>query len=372
MKIVHLMKQEKFTRGISEFYDCYFNNGEHEICYVNVKGNESLINSSLTIKQSEVFLSPDNKKDADTLVKHLCKYDWVVLHSLFFTHYTMMLYPKLIKKIVWIAWGYDLYNWPPKAKGLKEKISCYIGNYIRSHCGAFVGIFPPDCDEFKKSYPKSRTRVYYAPYCGARIPEQYQNYSEISNLEQRAEDGEPIYIQIGHSAVKSVNHIAVLDSIEHLKDENIRIFLPLSYGDREYGDEVQQYAEKIYGDKVICLRDFLPKNEYFSLLKRVDIAVFNTQRQIGLGNINNMAFRNVKIYMPENSVMYQYYIANGVPIQKYEDLQNISFTALKEPIKSTNKKAFDDYIAFLQSMDKKVEFWKTLYDDLMKLNSRGR
>ena len=53
------MKREKFTKDIAEFYDNYFNNGEHEICYINKNGQTSLINPNLSIKQSEVFF--DNK-----------------------------------------------------------------------------------------------------------------------------------------------------------------------------------------------------------------------------------------------------------------------------------------------------------------------
>ena len=47
-----------------------------------------------------------------------------------------------------------------------------------------------------------------------------------------------------------------------------------------------------------CLRSFMPKDEYFELLDRIDIAIFQTYRQCGLGNIYQMIFRNVKL-MPE-------------------------------------------------------------------------
>ena len=369
MKILHLMQHEKFTRSIAEFYNCYFNNGEHEILYINKEGKDSLINPLLTIKQTEVFLLGENRKEANALVKYLARcdyYDYIVLHSLFFTHYTLLFHPKVVKKIIWIAWGYDLYNWPPKGNGLQIKFAALIGKWIRNHCSGFVGIFPPDCDFFRKKFPNAKAKTYYAPYCGAKISEHYLNYSEISNLDRRKEDNEPIYIQIGHSAVRSIDHISTLDRLRHLKDENIRIFLPLSYGDMKYADEVEQYAKAKFGDKVICLREFMPRDEYYALVKRIDIAIFDTYRQIGLGNINAMVFGNVKIYMPQDSVMYQYYTANGVPVQKIEDLQSIAFDELKEPIKTSAPKAFQDYIDSLKNMERKVANWKAIYDDLKR------
>ena len=49
MKIIHIMRKEKFTKGISEFYNANFNNGEHEICFVNQEGQPSMIRTDLTI-----------------------------------------------------------------------------------------------------------------------------------------------------------------------------------------------------------------------------------------------------------------------------------------------------------------------------------
>lgn len=366
MKILHLMKPEKFTKDVAEFYNSYFNNGEHEICYVNKKGNESLINDSLSIKQTEVFLSSSNKKITIALVKYLREYDYIVLHSLFFANYFLLLHPKVIKKFIWIAWGYDLYNWPHVAQGFKSKVSYYIGKYIRNNCSAFVGIFPPDCNVFKEKFPHSKAKVFYAPYCGAKIPEEYQHYSADSNLDKRIADNEPIYIQVGHNAAKSLNHMKALESLSHLKDENIRIFLPLSYGDAQYGEKVQRYAETIFGEKAICLRDFMPSDQYFALLERIDIAVFNTHRQIGLGNINRMIFRNVKLYLPEDSVMYRYFTGKGVPIQKCGDLQNLCIEELRKPVKPTDSEAFDALIESYRDMDGNVTLWKTVYESMKK------
>ena len=364
MKFLHVMKNEKFTKGISSFYGHHFANGEHEILYVNTPGKETLISPALNIRQEEIYQTGADYKQLNAIYRYMKKYDYVVMHSMFLAHPLILLYPKLIKKMIWIAWGYDLHNWPPKGSGIKHKIHVSVGNYLRNRCAGFVGIFPPDCDYFKERFPAARAKVFYAPYAGPTVPPEYQNYTPEANLEH---DHTPICIQIGHSATKSVNHLQVLEDLAHLKDNDIQLLLPLSYGDMDYGNEVQQRAEEIFGDKALCLREFMGKDAYFSLLRRVDIAVFNTQRQIGLSNVNSHAFRNVKLYMPQTCPMYQYYKDCGVPVQDYTDLKDIDFETLKKPVKTTDPERFEEYINSLQNMNKKVGYWETVYSAMKEV-----
>ena len=86
MKILHLMKREKFTKGIALFYDKYFNNGEHEICYINAFGESSLINPNLTIKQHERFFKKHDWLSIKRFLKMWKQYDYIVMHSLFFSN----------------------------------------------------------------------------------------------------------------------------------------------------------------------------------------------------------------------------------------------------------------------------------------------
>ena len=156
----------------------------------------------------------------------------------------------------------------------------------------------------------------------------------------------------------------VLDKIKHLSQENIKILLPLSYGDMEYGDMVQKYAEELFPKKVICLREMLPKEEYFKLINRVDIAIFETTRQIALGNINRMIFRNVKLYLSKDGVMYDYFLENGIPLQDTETLNNITIEELKERVRSHDILSFNNYIKGLSDLDQKICLWQNIYNKL--------
>ena len=155
---------------------------------------------------------------------------------------------------------------------------------IRKNIGAFIAIFPPDKETYKKMFPKSNTRLFYGRYFSSV---KFKNdIWDTPRLKLTLERGEPIYVLIGHNGQEHLNHIETLRLLGKYKKENIKLILSLSYGGtNKYIEEVSKEAKRIFGDKVIILSDFIPKEEYFELMERIDIALFNTKRQSGLGNI---------------------------------------------------------------------------------------
>ena len=369
MKILHIMQREKFTAGVVGFYDKYFANGEHEICYLNLERDKPLINEALLIKQREIYLSGNMLKDIRLIGKelHADRYDYIVAHSLLlpvaFKIY-LATHRSALKKLVWIEWGADLYLWKPKTKGIKAFVRTKMEQKIRTKLSDVVCIFPPDCELYKKTFAKSRADVYYAPYCSCVDKLDGKEYVVQSHLEQTKKNEETVYIQVGHSAAPALNHIEALDALKKFADEDIKIFLPLNYGDMEYADRVADHARSLFGDKAIILREMMSRDEYFALLERIDIAIFNTYRQIALGNIGVMVFRNVKLYMPQESVMYSYFEENGAPICTLESLKDISFDEFSTAVYPADVEAFREYLRAYHSVNEKMRSWEKIYNSL--------
>ena len=373
MKTIHIMRKEKFTKSISEFYDKYFANDGHTILYLR-EGQETMLNDSLSIEQKEMFWD-SSVKSTVKLLNIVKKYDCIVLHSLFLDDKAkglFLLNRSVMKKLIWIEWGFDLYSWRGEWTGINKAIHEYLNTTFRTKVYAMVGIFPPDCDYYRNEYPESKTKVFYAPYCSAKVAKELQDYTPYRQLRESREKGQEIYIQVGHNAMESLNHKEVLDSLKHFAEEKIKIFLPLSYGNDndKYATEVAEYAEKLFPGKVRALKDFMKADEYFELMKRIDIAIFDTQRQCGLGNINRMVCRNVKLYMPKDSVMYKYFRENGVPIQDFNDIENLSFQEFISDFEITDQEEFDKFILHFSDMPAKVEKWKNIYNSVTQKNNR--
>lgn len=368
MKVIHVMREQKFLLPVVDFYNQHFQNGEHSILYVNQTGKASLKRDVVTLPQDEIYLSNRfSMKEAKQLYRMIASYDYIVLHSMFISSGMKLLLSlkrSLLKKMVWIEWGYDLYSWRPEGSGIKTRLLTIINRKIRTDCNTFVGIFEPDCDFYREQFPDSKAKIFYAKYCGPKIPEEYLHYAPECRLEQTKQNGEPIYIQVGHQATSMLNHISVLEQLRRFSDENIMLFLPLNYGNQAYGDTVQQYAEEHFPGKVICLREMLPKTEYFALLKRVDIAIFDTPRQIALANINHLIFQNVKLYLSPEGVMYQYFLNHGVPVQNTASLSDCSFEALTEYVPPHDEESFRLYIRSLSNKQVHIDAWTKIYDEL--------
>ena len=106
-----------------------------------------------------------------------------------------------------------------------------------------------------------------------------------------------VNILVGNSATKSNYHLEVFDKLKKFRDENINIYVPLSYGSKDYADEVIKYGSQLFGEKFKPITEFMPKDKYFMQLMSMDIAVFANDRQQALGNIVALLYAGKKVYM---------------------------------------------------------------------------
>lgn len=305
------------------------------------------------------------------IIKIVNNNDKVIFHYLKLKTSQMFLllfYPKIFKKVFWVAWGADLYQWKNKPEGnILRRCKIYIRNAIafrfRERIKYFVGIFPPDIDYFKKEF-KSDAKTFYASYVGGLFNDLYTKRLNLMPLEGKILNSECINIQIGHSSTSILNHIDVLENLVKYKNENIKIYIPLSYGNKEYGDRVQEVAIQLFRDKVVCIREMMDKDDYMKFLSTIDIAIFNTTRQIGLGNITPLLYMEKKIYIPKGTVMYDFYKAQKINICDYSDINKMNYDSFIEPVNMNNAK---EYVT-LNSLnkEKKNEMWNNVFNAPLK------
>ena len=308
--------------------------------------------------------------------RYFARFDKIVFHALSIEQIialTLMYQPSLINKIVWVAWGYDLYNWkiddaniekriPRLAKIAKTvqlaKVLNTINYNFKRKINSFVGIFPPDIEHFKKEF-NANAQTFYASYVGGLYNPLFKKELKLVTLAEKVKNNECINIQIGHSCTPQVNHIKVLEDLAKFKDENNKIYLPLSYGDMQYGDQVEEKAKAIFSEKAICIREMMDKDKYMDFLSTMDIAIFNTQRQIGLGNIAPLIFMEKKIYMPMLSIMYEHFTSKGISICDYNRIKDMSFEEFIKPVDMKNAK---EHIITSVDKERLKKLWANVFD----------
>ena len=77
-----------------------------------------------------------------------------------------------------------------------------------------------------------------------------------------------------------------------------------------------------------------------------------------------MIFHNVKIYMAENSVMYNFFHSSGIPIQSYQLLNQQDFAGFTSPVKIENEEKFEEFIKKISGIEGVVSLWRNIYDTL--------
>lgn len=357
MSILHLMKGPNYAmlRPFMRFVSENFSDADHYFLFM-----ENVRNIPDDMVNHPRFIALQGN---GSVWSYLREYDRVILHSLSFSgvdQAMLLLFPGLMKKLVWVAWGADLYQWK---RGGRNNLATRARNFVswsfRRSVKYFVGVFPPDIEFFSETFKSSATK-YYAPYVDGLYNGVYHAESRPMSIEQKVNSGKTINIQIGHSCSSILNHKKTLDNLARFAKENIKVYLPLSYGDIEYGDQVATYAKALFGEKTLCIREFLDKEEYMKLLSTMDICIFDSNRQIALGNIVPLLYMQKKIYLPSKSVMYRYFKSLGINICDCDELCTVSFAHLTKSVDMSDAFRY----AKAQATDKnaQVEMWRKVFD----------
>ena len=359
-KIAHIFLPHQFARTAAPFL-C--NNFNHDVFIMhNTKGVHSVSN----IEGAYYMHFSSFKEELSIMIGLIDKYDYVYTHSMFLSPQIkiglMLLRPKCLDKIVWIEWGYDLYAL--ESGSLKELLKNGVKRFVQllfdRNIKNFVAIHPVDIEVFKKRF-RNNANVHVVQYRFSKGCDDFTfNYKKIQ-IKDKILRGEPIVIQINHRAEPDFLHEKVLNQLKAYRNENIKILLPLSYGDQEYADRIEKYAIDIFGkDKVWSLRKFVDLTEYRKILGSVDIFVLHTNRQVALGNIFTMFYLQKKIYLPEDSSLYRFFVGNGLHIDRIEELGQIPFDSIASDVDTQTARK---YIEEFYAEDPKT-MWSELFNNV--------
>ncbi|MBL7663858.1 MAG: TDP-N-acetylfucosamine:lipid II N-acetylfucosaminyltransferase [Bacteriovoracaceae bacterium] len=291
--ILHIAPIEKFMPSYVAFIDTHFNSSDHYYIFWGYK---------------KKFLPPKRKQ---TLVLigsisyylHFLKiFYWcfkakkIILHGLSSNKFIRFFYfyKGFAKKCYWCIWGGELYSYKFTKKSLSFKLNEFFKRKAIQQFGNLVTYIKGDVELAQKWFG---AKGKWHPCLGYTSNIYQPNNNHIS----KASNSNKTYIMIGNAASKMCKHLEVLDKIKQIENQNIHLFIPLSYGDQKYAKEVQAYAIQLFGSNCVdCLLDFLPLNEYLDKISMIDIAIFAHERQQGMGNIINLLGMGKKVYIDDS------------------------------------------------------------------------
>lgn len=326
-KILHIADCDKFIPPYIQFINDNFNSKEHEFLLKSGMADDKLDSSSnVNLARQSIF----------SRLKHYLNFfikmhsaDKVILHSLLDIKVVQILFfsPWLLKKCYWMIWGADLYTYQRGNKTWKWKIKELLRRRVISKLGHLVTYLEGDVALAREWY--GAKGKYHE--CLMYTSNLYKEHTMSGN------DKMSVNIQVGNSADPSNNHIEVLEKLLIFKDENILIHVPLSYGPRDYSQQVINQGKEWFGDKFKPLIEFMPFNEYLFFLSKIDIAIFNHKRQQAMGNTITLLGLGKTVYINSNTTQWQFFEEQKINIGNVEKITTLEYQIKKENVEIVKK-----------------------------------
>ncbi|WP_226670490.1 TDP-N-acetylfucosamine:lipid II N-acetylfucosaminyltransferase [Metabacillus litoralis] len=344
VKILHLQSMDKFIEPYINLINKYFKPEDHSFA-VLTPSKEKEFNSvhkniNYIYKKLPSLLS---------LIKLMYKSERILLHGLFNKKIIILLFlqPWLLKKCNWIVWGGDLYCYSNKRDKIKDKLIEMMRRKIIRNLRNITTLVKGDYNLAVKWYG-TNAKYNHGVYVN---PINLHYLDSMPHLNKT--DMDILNIQVGNSGNPSNQHIEVLKSLKKFRKENIKIYLPLSYGgSEEYIKEVIEFGYKVFGGNFVPLLKFLKADEYAKYLSSIDIAIFNHNRQQGLGNIFALVYLRKKVFVRSDITSWDYLTESlDLDVFKTEEIDQFSYEEFIKNISTVDnpqkvKKLFEDkYIA---------------------------
>jgi hypothetical protein len=322
------MHNEKFIAPFIEFVKKHFIFEEHyfmivggvseEIAKIPKESNVRFINNSFNKKSAFIKFSRE-------LYPYMMEAEKIILHGLFGDNQLMFLYlnQTLLNKCHWIVWGADLYVYNKPRTSFLELLRHYVRKTVYKKIGYLMTGTKGEYELAKAWYGVQGEHISAFVYTSNL----YKEY----DLPKKSDT--TIYIQVGNSGDPTNKHLDIFQKLKPYAGDDIKIIVPLSYGDPKYIDKVITIGRKMFGAKFDPLTTFFPFDQYLQLLAKIDIAIFNHNRQQGMGNIITLLGLGKKVYMRSSVTTWDMFRENNITLY---DVKNVDLTPIPETVQKQN------------------------------------
>ena len=370
MKILHIATYEKkFVLVAADIFDsCKETENSFRVITTRVSEARKFFARQKNIRVVNRLLYANSK----TLKEDLAWCDCMVVHFMDGVKAKAIMRAPAHLPIVWSGWGGDYYNLLPQGgnnllgnetqqlvKMLDHKISWTVPHLLQKlkniamatmdhmlydawikkaikRVDFFSAPFPEDFDLLRKHFGNDfqpiYTRVFYGSVERTYMPGVEKIYG--SN------------ILVGNSATASNNHLEVFKILSQLDLGDRKILVPLSYGDADYRAAIISRGQSLFGARFQPIVEFMPLDQYNTLIAQCSIVVMGHRRQQGGGNTVTQLYKGAKVFLDEVSTVYKYLNSRGAFVYTLNDLQSGAgsvFDPLTDEQKRKNRGVLEDY-----------------------------
>lgn len=359
-RIVHLIHSDKFTEGFIRFVKEEFDEAQHLFFVIGENWNDKMQLDSYEniyfVRHVREFIWNYEYR------KIITESDKVIINGVFGVEKIFVFFPiNLVRtKMYMLFWGGDFYGIENHIPwhGVKKHLSRCCKKHIIKNAYGIITLVEGDLCELK-SRVNFKGKEFVAPMASDRKSRELAN--EIVDVEKKVN---PYYVIVGNSASPNNHHIDALELLGKFKDENIRVICPLSYaGDEKYIERVIAAGRNIFGDKFEPITHYIAKKEYFELLAKCTIGVYNNDRQQAMGNIVRILQYGAKVYMRSDTSMWAHMTdTKGYIMYDIEKLKESNFSEMitLNKIEAENNA---ERVKENRSISKAIIQWEKIFED---------
>lgn len=377
IKILHIVPDDKFINDAKIVMDAVPNTSNSYICPTDNEKYHPVYVGKLNFVEI-VSLETLGKRilteDVDVIAFHTIPYNW----------YKYVVATPREVKIWWLVWGYDIYT-DTSDYNIQPIIPL---NLYKQYTEAYVrSLLPPSSTIFALIKKEIKILVNYngnrgreikrlkairevkklrqdvlerIDYVSTILPLEYVmltkkkgfhakyvpfQYPLITNGMQFGKSSEASYILLGNSSDPTNNHLDILNIINK-RNIHCKVYIPLAYGDSKYKKFI---TERIGSNENILIQDqFVPRDEYMSLLTNCKIAIFGHVRQQALGNVAIAMILGMKVFLYKDSVCYKYFKKNSFVVYTIE--KDLTQQSINEPMsacdENTNRDKITEWLSY--------------------------
>jgi dTDP-N-acetylfucosamine:lipid II N-acetylfucosaminyltransferase len=177
--------------------------------------------------------------------------------------------------------------------------------------------------------------------------------SEAENfVKEHIRQSDSMKIWLGNSDTVTNNHLDALQALRRFKNENIEIICPLNYGNKLYGDIVEELGRSIFGNKFVAIRDFISRDEYYQLMDQTSVVIMYHKRGQAGGNIMAFLLKKKKVFIKSESSIYKFFKSLGVQLFDANQISKLDFKEFSRPLSAESLEMNSSIIR--QSMNNEV------------------